>query len=133
MKEKKLEDVVMVLDKQPHDEVPKILAAADILTVIRPIDIITTFSFPSKLPEYAALEKALVVSDVSDIGRYISNGENGMIVPPGDVEATQKAFEFLSDPLVRSKMASRVRVLAEQEFDLHKLGRRLADFLISLP
>lgn len=132
MKEKSLEEAVMILDKQPHDEVPGILAAADILTVIRPLDIVTTFSFPSKLPEYAALGKALVVSNVSDIGKYIHDGQNGIVVPPGGVEETCRAFEVLSDAATRSKMASAVRGLAEREFDLDVLGRRLAEFLLSL-
>lgn len=123
---------MMILGKQPHNEVPEFLAAADILTVIRPLDIVTMFSFPSKLPEYAALGKALVVSEVSDIGRYIRDGQNGMVVPPGDVEAAEKAFETLADPLVRLRLAVEARALAEQEFDLHILGRRLADFLVSL-
>jgi glycosyltransferase involved in cell wall biosynthesis len=132
MKERKLEECMMVLDKQPHEEVPKILAAADILTVIRPVDIVTTFSFPSKLPEYTALGKAVVVSDVSDIGRYIKNGICGIIVPAGGVAETAKAFETLSDESVRSRIAKEARRLAEREFELRTLGRRLADFLLSL-
>ncbi|MBI3572121.1 glycosyltransferase family 4 protein [Candidatus Kaiserbacteria bacterium] len=83
---------LMILDKQPHAEIPTLLAAADILTVVRPSDPVTEYSFPSKLPEYAALGKALIVSRVSDIGSYIKNGENGMIVAPGDAAALERAL-----------------------------------------
>jgi glycosyltransferase involved in cell wall biosynthesis len=82
--EEGIEDSVMILETQPHAEIPKLLGAADILTVVRPSDLVTEYSFPSKLPEYAALGKALVVSRVSDIETYIADHTNGLVVNPDD-------------------------------------------------
>jgi glycosyltransferase involved in cell wall biosynthesis len=118
-----------VLDKQPHQLIPSLLAAADVLTVVRPSDMVTEFSFPSKLPEYAALGKALIVSRVSDIGSYIKDGVNGLVVPPADEDALVNALHKLSDPEVRRRLGREARLLAEERFALDILGRALYDFV----
>jgi glycosyltransferase involved in cell wall biosynthesis len=124
-----LQDVMRVLDKQPHQLIPSLLAAADVLTVVRPSDMVTEFSFPSKLPEYAALGKALIVSRVSDIGSYIKDGVNGLVVPPADEDALVNALHKLSDPEVRRRLGREARLLAEERFALDILGRALYDFV----
>jgi hypothetical protein len=55
-----------------------------------------------------------------------------MVVPPGGAKETEKAFEALADASLRTRLATNARSLAEREFDLRMLGRRLADFLVSL-
>jgi len=127
-----IEKDIMLLDKQPHTEIPALLAAVDILTVVRPSDLVTEYSFPSKIPEYAALGKALIVSRVSDIGSYIIDRENGMIIPPGDRKALRSALVALQDPELRDRIAKNARTLAIEKFDLDMLGKKLSDFLVSL-
>lgn len=124
-----LEDAMRILDKQPHESIPSLLAAADVLTVVRPSDMVTEYSFPSKLPEYAALGKALIVSRVSDIASYIQDGVNGLIVPPSDNDALSSALDTLSDPELRRRLGREARRLAEREFELDILGRALYDFV----
>lgn len=124
-----LGSVVRVLSAQPHHHIPALLSAADVLTVVRPLDLVTEYSFPSKLPEYAALGKCLVVSRVSDIERYITNHENGLVVAPGDVVELENAFLEAQDPELRAKVAHASRQLAETSFDLNRLGSQLCTFL----
>lgn len=128
-----LDERVRIIGKQPHEEIPSYLAAADILTVVRPSDIITEYAFPSKFSEYTALGKALVVSRVSDLGNYIQDGENGILVEPDDVRGTSVAFERLSDPELRRAIGRKARSLALAEFDLTLLGRKLKEFLDAIP
>jgi len=118
-----------ILDKQSHESIPGLLAAADVLTVVRPSDMVTEFSFPSKLPEYAALGKALIVSRVSDIESYIKNGENGVVVDPEDAEGVYTALQLLQNPHTREKFGESARLLAENTFDISVLGRKLFLFL----
>lgn len=124
-----LESRVMVLATQPHHEIPGLLAAADVLTVVRPLDLVTEYSFPSKLPEYAALGKCLVVSRVSDIERYIINHENGLVVNPENARNLESAFKELKNPELRRKLSVNVRFLAETEFNVDELGAQLRNFL----
>ncbi len=127
-----LERQVMIVDKQPHDDVPKFLAAADILTVVRPSTLLTEYAFPSKLSEYAALGKALVVGKVGDVEHYLVDGLNACIVPPDDAAATATAFEKLSEPPYRNKLSQNARALALSDFDLNAVGRKMVQFLLSL-
>lgn len=131
-KEHGLENDMRILDKQPHDAIPSLLNSADILTVVRPSDMVTEFSFPSKLSEYAALGKALVVSRVSDIESYIRDGENGVVVAPGDPAGLLAALQRLSDAGLRTRLGSNARRLAEERLDLTVLGGTLTRFLVGI-
>jgi glycosyltransferase involved in cell wall biosynthesis len=130
--EHNLESEMMIHDKQPHDAIPGLLSAADVLTVVRPSDMVTEFSFPSKLPEYAALGKALIVSRVSDIETYIQHEVNGMVVNPSDAEGLYNALKKLRSRELREKLGGNVRQLAEKTFDLTILGDKLFAFLQTL-
>lgn len=129
MKKEGLSSSVKVLDKQPHEEIPSLLASADILTVVRPSDMVTEFSFPSKLPEYAALGKVLIVSDVSDIGEYIHSGDNGIIIKAGDTGALYEALFQASDKTLQKNLGENARRLAVSVFDLNELGKKVYSFL----
>lgn len=130
--EHKFDSVVRILGKQPHERIPAFLAAADVLTVVRPSDMVTEYSFPSKLPEYAALGKALVVSSVSDVGSYIQSGESGEVVPPGDMERTADALRRLAEPQYRARLGACARETALTHFDLDREGDKLYDFLTTV-
>jgi glycosyltransferase involved in cell wall biosynthesis len=133
LKENNLDSNVRILGKQPHEDIPALLAAADILTIVRPSDIVTEYAFPSKFPEYAALGKALIASRVSDIATYIQSGENGILVAPEDVEDTARGMEMLRDSAMREKLGAGARELAIREFDLQMLGTKLVEFLQHVP
>ncbi len=124
-----LEDRMRILDVQPHEAIPGLLRAADILTVIRPSDEITEYSFPSKLSEYSALGLPLVVSHVSDIATYIEHNHSGFVVAPESVEEVVGAFRTLKDPTVRLKLGREARGLALDAFDQDKLRIVLKEFL----
>lgn len=127
--EHNLSEGMYILDKQPHDAIPGLLAAADVLTVVRPSDLVTEYSFPSKLPEYAALGKALIVSRVSDIESYIIDRENGIVVNPNDIDGVYEGLELLQDPEIRTRFGEKARLLAEKTFDIDILGMKLYAFL----
>lgn len=129
-KKHNLTDAILVLDKRPHDAIPSLLVTADILTVVRPSDMITEYSFPSKLPEYAALGKALVVSKVSDVTSYIMDHENGLVVPPGDSNALYEALKELENTKLRERLGHTARELALKCFAIDVLGAKLYNFLM---
>ncbi len=124
-----LQDRMRILDVQPHEAIPGLLRTADILTVIRPSDEITEYSFPSKLSEYSALGLPLVVSHVSDIATYIKQNHSGIVVTPESVVEVVEAFRMLKDPVVRSRLGNEARGVALDVFDQEKLRVVLKEFL----
>ncbi|MBU2622285.1 MAG: glycosyltransferase family 4 protein, partial [Proteobacteria bacterium] len=65
------------------------------------------------LVEAMALGKPIVASDVGGVLDLVVHGENGYLVPPGDVEELVNSINiFLSDPIKRKKMGNRGKIVA---------------------
>ena len=74
--------------------------------------------------EAMAANKPIVATDVGDNSRVIVDGETGLLVDSGDVEALARAIEeLLSDEAERRRLGDAARARFEQEFT----GRAMAD------
>lgn len=92
------------LGQRPHDEVPGVLAAADV--AIAPYPASNGFSFsPLKLYEYLAAGVPTVASDVGQVRAALDGGAYGALVPPGDVEALAQAIRAAFGPRARTTAA----------------------------
>jgi glycosyltransferase involved in cell wall biosynthesis len=82
-----------------HAEVPAYLDACDILVAphVPASDGSDFFGSPTKLFEYMAMEKAVVASRLGQIADVITDGENGLLVPPNDSAALAAAIEKLAN------------------------------------
>ncbi|MGB2867793.1 MAG: glycosyltransferase family 4 protein [Bacteroidota bacterium] len=82
-----LHDRIIFTGSIPHSEVPRYLAACD--TLVSPHlgfeDGTRFFGSPTKLFEYMAMGKAIIASDLEQIGETIVDGVNGLLMKPGDV------------------------------------------------
>ena len=83
----------------PHEDGPAHLAACDLLAsphVPNP-DGTPFFGSPTKLFEYMAMGKAIVASDLDQIGEVLENRRTALLVPPGDAAALAQALASLID------------------------------------
>jgi glycosyltransferase involved in cell wall biosynthesis len=131
IKNNNLENSVYVLGKQAHDKVPSLLAASDILTIVRPLDMVTQYAFPSKFPEHAALGKPLIVSKVGDLHRYVVDGESAKIVPPKDSKSLVEALLKLTDENLRKKLGDNAYLVAKNKFEMDTVNKNLYNFLLT--
>lgn len=129
IKDNNLEPVIKLLGKQNHDDMPSLLMSADILTVVRPSDMVTEYAFPSKFPEYLALGKTVVFSRVGDIEKYIIDGISGALVNPGSVDALYDRLLELCDLEKRNIIRVGALRLVEEVLDIDKIGRNLYNFI----
>jgi glycosyltransferase involved in cell wall biosynthesis len=108
--------------------VPRMLDAADILlapTVPMPGGQ-RFFGSPSKLFEYMAMSKAIVASDLEQLGAVLSQGETAWLVPAGDHEALASAIEALAeDPELRARLGSHARTAAAENHTWRQNALRL--------
>lgn len=95
-----------------HRRVPAYLDAADILLSphIPFSDGSNFFGSPTKLFEYMAMGKAIVASNLGQIGALFSHGTTGWLVTPGSADELVTAIAYLLlHPEVRAKLGARVR------------------------
>ncbi len=77
---------------------------------------------PKILIEAAACGRAIVTTDAPGCREVVKHGENGLLVPVGDVVALASALEFLiNDPVTCRRMGRRGREIAEAEFGIERV------------
>lgn len=80
--------------------------------------------------EAMACARAVVVTDTPGMRDYFTDGENGLLVPPGDVEALAAAVtELMADPARATELGRAGRRAVEQRFTTAAQARRLAELL----
>jgi glycosyltransferase involved in cell wall biosynthesis len=116
----------------PYARVPELLGHADVLVVPRSPGRAAAFNYPSKLSEYLAMGKPVVVTDVGEAGRVVEHMRTGIIVPPDDVDSLAQAFIQLKDEQLRLAMGRAGRAFAESQLAWPILGDKLVDFFDQL-
>jgi glycosyltransferase involved in cell wall biosynthesis len=96
----------------PQEEGPRYLAACDVLVsphVPNP-DGSPFFGSPTKLFEYMAMGKAIVASNLEQIGEVLEDRKTAILVPPGDVDALAAGIaRLVSDPALRRCLGAEAR------------------------
>ncbi|MEY2476034.1 MAG: hypothetical protein QOG87_1349 [Actinomycetota bacterium] len=115
---------VTLLPGVPREEVPGLLAAADICLVpLRDVPLFSTF-IPSKMFEYMASEKA-IVGAVRGEPAQILREAGAVVVEPEDPSALADAIrELANDPARRVRMGAEARVYVRDHFDRRALAAR---------
>ncbi len=121
---------VTLLPGVSHEEVPGLLAAADICLVpLRDVPLFSSF-IPSKMFEYLAAGKP-VVGAVAGEAAQILHEAGACVVPPADSGALAAAIQALAaDPPRRQAIGRQARCYVEKYFDrgaLARLYRKLID------
>jgi glycosyltransferase involved in cell wall biosynthesis len=126
------DDRVTMLPGVPHDQVPALLAAADVCLVpLRDVPLFSSF-IPSKMFECLAAGRP-VVGAVAGESAQILHEAGAAVVPPGDTAALADAIRKLAaDPARRASMASQGRGYVERFFDRTELARQYRK-IIDLP
>ncbi len=95
---------ITYVGKIEHEKVASFSALCDILVIPRLHNEVNRISFPSKLIEYMALGKAVVVSATSDAHKVVSNNIDGLVFAPGDKEAFKGALISLRNKRLRNRL-----------------------------
>jgi glycosyltransferase involved in cell wall biosynthesis len=86
------------------------LAAADVAVVPYPPMEVDLWLSPLKLFEYMSSGIGVIASDVGQLTEVIQDGNNGLLVPPGDISALVTALQkLIGDPFLRARLARRAR------------------------
>ena len=115
----------------PRGEVPDWLASLDVLLVmLRDLPVFETV-IPSKLFEFAAMERPIVLAAPrGEVREMLEAAGAGVAIEPEDPEKLAAAIALLKREPDRARaFAARGRAWAEHGFQREELARRMASFL----
>jgi glycosyltransferase involved in cell wall biosynthesis len=104
------------------NDVPALLRQADICVFSS-----VSEASPTSIWEAMSVGKPIVTTDVGSVGKYITNGVSGFIVPVRDVDKlSEMAMTLLRDPVLRTKMGIKARLVAIEQLDIEIAAQRHA-------
>jgi glycosyltransferase involved in cell wall biosynthesis len=117
----------------PRRDIPHLLAEADVLVLPRSDKVFSRAGFPTKLAEYLAAAKPVVVTSVGDIPLYLEDGISGYLVRPGDIRAFADRVSYaLAHPIEATEVGRRGRELALRCFDTTRQSRNIIELVNDL-
>jgi len=126
-------DRLELVGKVKRDELPPILAAARLLALPRPDAPSSRAGLPTKLGEYLATGRPVVVSAVGDIPRYLQDGVDAYLVTPGDASAFAERLRHVVDHEAEAlEVGGAGRETARARFAPADHGKRIIDFIAEL-
>ena len=120
-----------LLDYQPYDQLPDMLASADVLLVVLESNA-SRYSVPSKVLNYLCAGRPVLALLPPDnaVARMVEAAEAGLVVAPGDADAAAAALSsLLASPVTRAAMGTAARRYAERTFDVTRVGERFDSLL----
>jgi glycosyltransferase involved in cell wall biosynthesis len=120
---------VTLLPGVPNQEMPALLAAADICLVpLRKVPLFASF-IPSKMFEYLAAGKAVIGSVTGEAAQILAEA-GAAVVPPEDSRSLAAAVAALAaDPQLRAEMGRAGRSHVERGYDRATLAREYRKIL----
>ncbi len=119
----------------PFTEIPKYLAACDILVAphIPNSDGTPFFGSPTKLFEYMAMGKGIVASNLNQIGEVLEDKKTAWLVKPGDVtDLTTGIIRLIQDEKLREELGRNARDEVINKYTWKKNVERILDYSMSL-
>ncbi|MDO8568504.1 MAG: glycosyltransferase family 4 protein [Dehalococcoidales bacterium] len=109
-RELNITDRVILVPQQPHDMMPKYLAAFDIACSPKIDCPENRAASPIKIHEYMAMGLPVVISQIGEVAEIIENGVDGFLVRPGDEAELAAVLErMVQDPDAGRKIGAKAR------------------------
>jgi glycosyltransferase involved in cell wall biosynthesis len=127
------EDNVLYVGELPYEEIPSILAVADVVLVPFPNNEISSAASPLKLFEGMSMQKPVIASRVAGIQEVILDRENGFLADPDSPEEwIQKLETLLNSEKLRARIGENARRTVEDKFDWGTLAKQYEETLKAL-
>jgi glycosyltransferase involved in cell wall biosynthesis len=115
-----VDDRVLFLGQRA--DIPALLASCDLFVLPSLYE-----GFPLSILEAMAAGRAVVATAVGGTPEAITDGESGLLTPPGDSAALAKAIrEVLSDPSLAGKMGATGKARVRQQFSVGAMAQQVS-------
>ena len=125
-------DTIQFLDFQPYDQLPMVLASADVLVATLESDA-GQFAVPSKVLSYMCAGRPLLLAApaINLAAAVVRRSRAGIVANPDSPEDVCAAAQDLStDLFLRSSLGASARRYAEREFNISRIAFRFEEVLL---
>jgi glycosyltransferase involved in cell wall biosynthesis len=126
-REQGVENYVSILGRRPFEQMPSIVAAADVCINPYLEDVRSTFAFPSKIAEYMAAGKPVVATDLPGTESILGSGSGAILVPVEQFVDSLKTV--LKDDEQRRTLGAKCREYSEAMFSIESVSKRFENVL----
>jgi len=133
VKEKGLEDAVVLHTKVDYAEVPKFISMSDVGIVPLPDSPNWRYQCPLKLLEYLAMEKVVIATDIPAHREVIGKSKSGIYIKSIDPKEIAAAITFAHDNRDRlSDWGRHGRNIVRDAYTWEKVAENLDEYLSSI-
>ena len=123
-------DKVIFTGLIPYKEIPDMLHTCDVLVLARPSGIQADAGFPTKLGEYFACKKPVVITKVGDIPTYFGDEDNVLLAEPDNPDSiATKILWIKNNPGKAFIIAQNGYIWAMENLDYKTETAKFIDFL----
>ncbi len=114
-------------------EVKQLLMDSGIVVVPQTNNVFSQAGLPTKLAEYAAMGKAIVMTDVGDVNKYFTDKESALFCKPENIESLHDAIiELIENENLCRKLEQNSYQIARKFFDIQLNGSIITDKIIAI-
>ena len=130
-KVKKLDlcEAVHFLGRKNPEEVPSILYNSDVLVLARPDNVQAKAGFPTKLGEYLASAKPVVITITGEIPKYLKDNESAYLSKAGDIHDFAEKINFALSDQNAQVIGKKGYDVANNNFNYQLYGKKIFEIL----
>lgn len=121
IEEKGVRELFVLVDRQPAERIPELLAACDAAFVSFMDNPLFAHTIPAKLQSYMACAMPIVAAATGETARIVEEAECGVCCPTGDSEALASIIVRLANELDLTQCSANARRYFEAHFDKQML------------
>jgi glycosyltransferase involved in cell wall biosynthesis len=124
-----LDDVILFCGRKKAEEIPELFSNSDVLVLARPDNNQAKAGFPTKLGEYLASAKPVVITMTGEITKYLQHNVSAYLAKADDIQDfAEKVIYALSDEN-STEIGKKGYQVANNNFNYHLYGKEILKIL----
>ena len=115
------------------NKIPELLNSCQILALTRPNGIFAEAGFPTKLGEYFACKKPVLITNIGDIPLYFKNEEHLIIAEAENINSIVEGFvKIIANKQLSKKMTENAYIWMNENLNYRNISEKLDSFITKI-